>query len=206
MTIARTRTPETGAIYVEAAIIMPVLLLVVFASLFFLLVAARHFSLQMLASDIAKDISLALDPRVGVDPGAFGGCLQRTCPYVQGSSANANDVDELRLNVTSFQSSRLLTNGCWTTCAQSQYLLKTGTGGMQVNLSIYPSLKWFDSTPSTNQITYAAVGDYIGVQVTYPVSAVLGGGIPMFGLVPDINIAGTAITVLERPSSAAVDD
>ena len=58
MSLRLQQHKQTGAVYVEAAIIMPVMLLVTFTCLFFFLLAARQFSVQMLANEIAKDISL----------------------------------------------------------------------------------------------------------------------------------------------------
>ena len=203
MTIARTRTPETGAVYVEAAIIMPVLLLVVFASLFFMLVAARHFSLQMLASEIAKDAGLALDPRAGVNPGSQGSCIQKTCTYRQ------FNADELRVELVNTLRSWKWGGtppGCWKQCAQSQYLLDTTTNGLTLTLTSYPSLQWFDTTSPTSYPPYAAVGDYIGVELQYPLSSIFGGNVPMFGYLGNIRLVGTAITVLERPGSEALED
>lgn len=203
MAIAYTRTPETGAVYVEAAIIMPILLLVVFASLFFMLVAARHFSLQMLASEIAKDAGLSLDPQVGFLPGQQGSCIQKTCSYSQFST------DELRLNLQLLQGRKWGTSsgsGCWKQCAGSQYLLDTSSAGLTLTLTSYPSLQWFDATFTGSQPTYAAIGDYIGVELRYPLSSIFGGNVPMLGYLGNISLVGTAIAALERPGSEAVED
>lgn len=202
MTIARYRAPQTGAIYVEAAIILPVLLLVVFASIFFFLLAARHFSLQMLANEIAKDVSLALDPRTGVEPGIQGSCIQNTCTYT-------DPPFNTKLHLPTFLSQRYGTGtGCCSDCARRQYLLATAPSGsttsgpwLQVSLTAHPTLQWFDPTPGgTTTIDSAAVGDFVQVELRYPAQAILGGGIAMFGATPDISIVGTAIAVLERPS------
>jgi hypothetical protein len=68
-------------------------------------------------------------------------------------------------------------------------------------------MQWFDSVSSvTTSQNWAAIGDYIEVTATYPASAVLGGGIAMFGAIPNIKLTGSAIAVLERPASDAVED
>jgi Flp pilus assembly protein TadG len=195
MRVARYRESQTGAIYVEAAVVLPILLLVTFASAFFFLLAARHFSLQMLANEIARDVSLSLDPRTGVSYGAQASCIQTTCPDPTTTPASKVDVSALKL-------ARYTTpGGCWNTCAGSYYLLATAPANpaLQVNLTVYPAFQWYD-TPTTTTPTVAAVGDYVLVELRYPAQAVLGGGIPFFGAIPTMNIVGTAIAVIERPS------
>jgi hypothetical protein len=196
MTIARHRAPQTGAVYVEAAIILPVLLLVVFASIFFFLLAARHFSLQMLANDIAKDISLSLGPRFGVNTGDRLSC-------VEGNSSFPTTTAPSKLSLATLLSNRYTnTSGCWKVWARETYLLATSpsTSALQVTLTAFPKTQWFDSIPpNTATPTEAAIGDYVEVQLRYPAQAILGGGIAMFGATPNISIVGTAIAVLERP-------
>lgn len=199
MIIAERGARQTGAIYVEAAIIMPVLLLVVFASIFFFLLAARHFSLQMLANDIAKDISLSLDPRTGVYTGTQSGCIQRECTYTPTLTDSKLDLDEL------LKSRYTDSSGCWNVCARQQYLLAT-QNALTVTLTAHPTIQWFDTVNTAATTTQVAVGDYIEVELRYPARAVLGGGIAMFGATPDVEIVGTAISVLERPSSEVVED
>ena len=198
MTIARHRAPQTGAVYVEAAIILPVLLLVVFASIFFFLLAARHFSLQMLANDIAKDISLSLGPRFGVNTGDRLSCGEDKFSFPTTTAPS-------KLSLTTLLSNRYTTNttGCWRIWAREQYLLATppSAAALQVTLTAYPKTQWFDSIPvGTATPTEVAIGDYIEIQLRYPAQAILGGGIAMFGATPNISIVGTAIAVLERPS------
>jgi hypothetical protein len=198
-----------GAIYAEAAVILPVLLLVVFVSIFFFLLAVRQFSLQMLASEIAKDISLALDPRADRATATRRGCIQKTCAYTNPDFLTKFDT---RLSLPTLLNQRYTTTtGCWNLCAQQEYFLATaavgGVPGLQISLTAYPTLQWFDPTPTgTPTISNAAVGDYITVQLTYPARAIWRRGIPMFGAVANINLVGTAITVLERPGSAALED
>jgi len=199
MIIAERGARQTGAIYVEAAIIMPVLLLVVFASIFFFLLAARHFSLQMLANDIAKDISLSLESTV-VSTGAQGGCFQRACTPTPPLTDHKLDLGTLLANRYT------ASNGCWKVCAQQQYLLATTQDALKVTLTAHPTIQWFDTVNIAATPTQVAVGDYIEVELRYPARAVLGGGIAMFGATPDVEIVGTAISVLERPSSEVVED
>jgi hypothetical protein len=203
MRVARYRESQTGAIYVEAAVVLPILLLVTFASAFFFLLAARHFSLQMLANEIARDVSLSLDPRTGVTSGGQTSCIQRTCPA-------ANTTADSKVDVTALEAVRYTnTAGCWNTCARTQYLLATDpTGGkpaLDVNLTVYPAFQWFDA-PAASTPNEAAVGDYVLVELTYPAQAVLGGGIPFLGAIPNMNIVGSAIAVIERPGQRSTND
>lgn len=203
MRVARYRESQTGAIYVEAAVILPILLLVTFASAFFFLLAARHFSLQMLANEIARDISLSLDPRTGVSYGSQHSCIQSTCPTANTTAASKVDVSTMTTNRYDTPT------GCWNQCARTQYLLTTDpTGGkpaLNVNLTVYPAFQWYDAATTTTP-TVAAVGDYVLVELRYPAQAVLGGGIPFFGAIPDIDLVGTAIAVIERPSQRSAND
>lgn len=205
MTIARHRAPQTGAVYVEAAIILPVLLLVVFASIFFFLLAARHFSLQMLANDIAKDISLSLGPRFGVNTGDRTTCGENTVAFPPVTTPASPPPSKLSLPTLLSNRYTTQTNGCWRIWARERYLLATlplpSASALQVTLVAYPKTQWFDSIPDgTATPSEASVGDFIEVQLRYPAQAILGGGIAMFGATPDISIVGTAIAVLERPS------
>ena len=201
MTITHSHAQETGGIYVEAAIILPVLLLVVFASIFFFLVAARHFSLQMLANDIASDISLSLGPRFGVNFGDRASCGKENSSYPPTTSPTPSKLDLTDMLRERYTNS----NGCWNVWAREQYLLATHSSGadpseyLTVSLNAHPTLHWFDE-PSTQTMNSVAIGDFIEVEVRYPAKAILGGGIAMFGATPDISIVGTAIAVLERPS------
>ena len=200
MTIARHRAPQTGAVYVEAAIILPVLLLVVFASIFFFLLAARHFSLQMLANDIAKDISLSLGPRFGVNTGNRTTCGEDNSSFPDPATFR---TPPSKLSLATLLTNRYTnTSGCWKVWARETYLLATppSPSALQVTLTAYPKTQWFDSIPTTTATpTEVAIGDYVEVQLRYPAQAILGGGIAMFGATPNISIVGTAIAVLERP-------
>ncbi|MEN9846612.1 MAG: hypothetical protein RIS36_1759 [Pseudomonadota bacterium] len=203
MTIARHRAPQTGALYVEAAMILPVLLLVVFASIFFFLLAARHFSLQMLANDIAKDISLSLGPRFGVNTGTRTSCGEGTVAFPPVTYPPTPSPSKLSL--TTLLSSRytMNANGCWRVWARENYLLATppSAAALQVTLTAYPKTQWFDSIAANTPLpTEVAIGDYVEIQLRYPAQAILGGGIAMFGATPNISIVGTAIAVLERPT------
>lgn len=201
MRVARYRESQTGAIYVEAAVVLPILLLVTFASAFFFLLAARHFSLQMLANDIARDVSLSLDRRADVVNTGQTSCIQRTCPAASTTAASTIDVSAMKL------ARYTTTSGCWNTCARTQYFIATPPAdpALDVNLTVYPAFQWFDAATTTTA-TVAAVGDYVRVELRYPARAVLGGGIPFLGAIPNINIVGTAIAVIERPSQRSAND
>jgi Flp pilus assembly protein TadG len=201
MRVARYRGSQTGAIYVEAAVVLPILLLVTFASAFFFLLAARHFSLQMLANEIARDVSLSLDPQAGVVNTGQTSCIQRDCAAATTTAAS-------KVNVGALTRDRYTTpTGCWNTCAGSYYRLATAPANpaLQVNLTVYPAFQWFD-TAAVSTPAEAAVGDYVLVELRYPAQAVLGGGIPFFGAIPNINLVGTAIAVIERPSRRSSTD
>jgi hypothetical protein len=162
----------------------------------------------MLANDIAKDVSLALDPRNDAQAGAQRSCVENECKYT-------TPAFDTKLNLTTFIQDRYgSTNSCWNVCARQQYLLATPPSGqsqgqgawLTVTLTPYPKLGWFDTNPGGNQaIDSVAVGDYVEVQLSYPSRAILGGGIAMIGLVPNFTIVGTAIAVLERPGSEALE-
>jgi Flp pilus assembly protein TadG len=172
MRVARYRESQTGAIYVEAAVVLPILLLVTFASAFFFLLAARHFSLQMLANEIARDVSLSLDPRTGVSYGTQASCIQSTCPTANTTAASKVDINAMK--VARYDT----VGGCWNWCANEYYRLATAPAdpALQVNLTVYPAFQWFDA-PITPPPAEAAVGDYVLVELRYPAQAVLGGGI-----------------------------
>lgn len=203
MRVARYRESQTGAIYVEAAVVLPILLLVTFASAFFFLLAARHFSLQMLANEIARDVSLSLDPRAGVSYGTQASCIQSTCPTANTTAASKVDINAMK--VARYDT----VGGCWNRCARTYFLLATAPAvpALDVNLTVYPAFQWYDTPPMTTPPpTVAAVGDYVLVELRYPAQAVLGGGIPFFGAIPDIDLVGTAIAVIERPSRRSIRD
>jgi hypothetical protein len=147
----------------------------------------------MLANDIAKDISLSLQS-TAVSTGAQGGCFQRAC-------TRTTPLTDYKLDLGTLLANRYTaSNGCWKVCAQQQYLLAT-QNALTVTLTAHPTIQWFDTVNTAATTTQVAVGDYIEVELRYPARAVLGGGIAMFGATPDVEIVGTAISVLERPSS-----
>jgi hypothetical protein len=192
---------QAGALYVEAAIIMPVLLLVTFASIFFLLVAARHFSLQMLANEIAKDVSLSLQPVQWVDSYQLSACIPK-CMQSDGQNLRddgyANTVD-----LADYVDSQLSGgSGCWSKCAAEQYLLvppnSNGPYKMSVTVTAHPKMQFFDETLPYNG-NMGAAGDFFEVSVAYPLRAVLGGGIAFFGVIPaSSKIYGNAVGVIDK--------
>lgn len=192
---------QTGALYVEAAIIMPILLLVTFASLFFLLVAARHFSLQMLANDIAKDVSLSLQP---VGPTTLSACIPKcmneNLTWATGVRNEGYDNTVDLVNYAAVQSNSPA--GCWNHCAAYRYLLAAPGRGLPYALSVtitaHPRMQIFDEqVPSSGGV--AAAGDFFEVTVAYPLRAVLSGGIAFFGLIPETSrIYGNAVGVIDK--------
>jgi hypothetical protein len=205
MSVFVTRHNEDGAIYVEAALVMPLLLLVTFVSAFFFMCAARYFSLQMLANEMAKDLSIALHT-----PGNDGLSLtQQTCiasckeeisnyPWSD-QQQGANQT--FNVNLDTYVTYMYTNGGCWNQCAQGRYLLSTiGSGRtsyLAVRAQVYPVANWYDDE-LTNTPNLASPGDYFMVTVSYPLRAVWGGGIAFFGLAPNTQMVGTAVGVLER--------
>ena len=189
---------QAGALYVEAAIIMPVLLLVTFASIFFLLVAARHFSLQMLANEIAKDVSLSLQP---VSYASQSACIPN-CMRSYGSQLRDVGYDNT-VDLADYVDSQLSgESGCWSKCAAEQYLLvppnSTGRYKMSVTVTAHPKMQFFDETLPDNG-NMGAAGDFFEVSVAYPLRAVLGGGIAFFGVIPaNSKIYGNAVGVIDK--------
>jgi hypothetical protein len=203
----RTRiqtTSQVGAVYVEAAIVMPVLILVTFASLFFLLVAARHFSLQMLANEIAKDISLSLQP--AAEAPVPTGVKQLSCipECMRTSNLRTSTSSYLNTrNIDTYAAKQMESTGCWNTCARTLYLLatpqtKSTAPALGVAVTSYPTMQVFDEQLPANQGVVSA-GDFFQVSVSYPLRAVWGGGIAFFGLIPESSrIYGTAVGVVDK--------
>lgn len=182
MSVLLTHHNEEGAIYVEAALVLPLLLLVTFVSAFFFMCAARYFSLQMLANEMAKDLSIALHT-----PGTSGlGFTQRTCiascktdltnyPWADGRGT----LQIFNVDVDAYVNYMYTNGGCWNECAQGRYFLSTVGSNrpftLSVNARVYPVQNWYDSQ-ITNSVNQASPGDYFLVTVSYPLRAVWGGG------------------------------
>lgn len=208
MSVFRTRHNQDGAVYVEAALVLPLLLLVTFVSAFFFMCAARYFSLQMLANEMAKDLSIALHT-----PGTDGlGYPERTCiadckvdmqsggTYEWGDTVSPANLRH-HVDVDDYVTKMYLQGGCWNLCAQRRYFLSTVGGGrtqfLSVTARVYPVQNWYDA-PIVNRVNVASPGDYFLVTVSYPLRAVWGGGIAFFGLAPNTSLVGTAVGVLEK--------
>lgn len=193
--------PQTGALYVEAAIIMPILLLVTFASSFFLLVAARHFSLQMLANEIAKDVSLSLQPvALGNHTACIPRCMAENFAW---ATPLRDDGYDNSADLSDYIPSQIDNpTGCWNSCAADRYLLAAPGRGLPYALSVtvtaYPRMQIFDETPPPIG-GVAAAGDLFEVSVAYPLRAVWGGGIAFFGLIPATSkIYANAVGVIDK--------
>ena len=199
MSLLAKAKQQEGALYVEAAIIMPVLLLVTFASLFFFLVAARHFTLQMLANEIAKDVSLSLQPIPTEDRATA--CIPK-CMQEKGSTLR-NDGYQNTKNLTYYASTQFSSgSGCWNVCARGKYLLATpGTNApyqLSVTVTAHPTMQYYDETLPSNS-SVASAGDFFEVSLAYPLRAVWGGGIAFFGLIPETSsIYGNAVGVIDK--------
>lgn len=202
MSVRTKGTSQVGALYVEAAIVMPILLLVTFASLFFLLVAARHFSLQMLANEIAKDVSLSLQP----PSSRFTTACIPQCMSGRGTFLRADGYAHT-VDLTDYSYAQMSSDenqaGCWRSCARDKYLLATPTSnsdpyGLRVFVTAHPSMQLFDEQLPANG-SVAAAGDFFEVTLTYPLRSVWGGGIAFFGLIPlTSKIYGNAVGVIDK--------
>lgn len=206
MSLFSARHKQDGAIYVEAALIMPILLLVTFAGAFFFLCAARHFSLQMAAHEMAKDLSVALhDPRslTGLndrEKTCIAGCKAELESYPWAAGREA-PVRHFNVDLTAYVNIMYNNGGCWKACAESRYLLSTPGGGrthfLSVRAQVYPVANWYDAD-ITNTPNIASPGDYFMITLSYPLRAVWGGGITFFGMAPNTSLVGTAVGVLEK--------
>lgn len=189
--VSHTRTKQTGAVYVEAAIVMPFLILVTFASAFLFLCAARQVTVQMLANEIAKDLSMALRTT------QFTGISY----CINNCKAGLNNFSQFsELDITTYQNAMYgNTDGCWNSCARNSYLLATsGTYPLEISVTPQHLVNWYDDTPSTTY-NYLSPGDFFTVKLRYPFRAVWGGGIAMFGVVPaNKYLIGTAVGVMEK--------
>jgi hypothetical protein len=199
MSLRLQQHKQAGAVYVEAAIILPVLLLVTFTCLFFFLLAARQFSVQMLANEIAKDISLSLqtnDDNFNASHGVVNSCIKNCRTNCRGGE---NALRHTR-NLTAYVAcNSTYPEACWNTCARDQFLLNTeGDYPMSVTATAYPARQWFDSGSTPTVHTTISAGDLFDVTVSYPFRAVWGGGIAFFGLVPDKNLTGVAVGIVEK--------
>jgi Flp pilus assembly protein TadG len=181
---------QLGAFYVEAAIVMPLLLLVVFVSIFFCTMAVRNFALQMLANDIARDISLAL----GTFPTTANKCIfSGTNPC---AAPTAQNTKPFYLTDADYKTAR---QDCWNSCAGTQYLLAdmVSSGTISITGTTIPSA--FDTSTAPSTSTTVVPGDLIKVKVSYPASRILNGGqIPLFGSVT-ATLQASAVTVMEKP-------
>jgi Flp pilus assembly protein TadG len=206
MALFSIRHNQDGAIFVEAALVLPILLLVTFAGAFFFLCAARFLSLQMAANEMAKDLSVALH-----DPEYNGlNSMEKTC--IAGCKATLPNYpwrDQLgplqRFNVDVGEYVEEMydaANGCWNACAESRYRLITRQYGrssyLTVEAQVFPAASWYDQEITNPNTFVASPGDYFIVTLRYPLRAVWGGGITFFGLAPNTSLVGTAVGVLEK--------
>jgi Flp pilus assembly protein TadG len=198
MSLFAKATQQDGAVYVEAAIILPVLLLVTFASSFFFLVAARHFSLQMLANEIAKDVSLILQPVNSSPPAA---CIP-LCMASQGTTFRSNGFENSK-SVAAYSTTQMSSNGCWNICARDRYMLATpaslATYPLSLTVTVHPTMQYYDETLPANSSTWVSAGDFFEVSIAYPLRSVWGGGIAFFGIVPVSSmIYGNAVGIIDK--------
>ena len=204
MSLRLQQHKQAGAVYVEAAIILPVLLLVTFTCLFFFLLAARQFSIQMLANEIAKDISLSLQAvednwndssRTCMSDCRLNGCRAQTTVL-----RHTKNLDEYVACQSEEQ------NDCWKECARDQFLLNTdGDYPMSVTATAYPAAQWFDETDTPSTDPNISAGDLFEVTVSYPFRAVWGGGIAFFGLVPEKDLTGIAVGIVEKRENSRLE-
>lgn len=195
MSLRLQQHKQTGAVYVEAAIIMPVMLLVTFTCLFFFLLAARQFSVQMLANEIAKDISLSLQASSDNNLGNARTCMNN-CRAACRDGINTMQTRNLDDYV---QCQYENTESCWNKCARDNFLLNTeGEHALSVTATAYPARQWFDSGSTPTAHSTISAGDLFDVTVSYPFRAVWGGGIAFFGLVPEKNLTGIAVGIVEK--------
>jgi Flp pilus assembly protein TadG len=181
MTYSPDSGKETGTIFVEAALVMPLLLLVCFASIYFFMAAARNYAVQMVANDIARAASLSLSQETLKSGGCIAMCRQQTV----GSGIETVDIQQF---LGSY-------NNCFKKCASSQYLLSENF----VSIAVTPIPDFSSLAVAPQQTTnLLSPGDMVRVNVSYPVSAVLGATIPMFGSWAG-NLQGSSVGIIEKP-------
>ena len=175
-TTTRSRL-QSGAYFVEAALVTPLVLLITFAAIFFCTLAAKNFALQTFATDVARDVSLSLQ--------AKGSAWCPSCGTAQGASTN-------QVALSTFSGSY---DSCWKTCANSRYPI-IGANNVTITVSGFPVTNFFDG-----DVTYTgsvAPGDLFNVSVQYSSSNFMGGNVPFLGSF-NFNLQGTAVGVIERP-------
>jgi Flp pilus assembly protein TadG len=180
MTYSPDRGNERGTLFVETALIMPLLLLVCFASIYFFMAAARNYAVQMVANDIARTASLSLSQNTATS----GGCIAM-CRITAAAGVETIDIQ------TFLQTSA----SCFKGCATSQYLLAGNFVDIKVDaIPDFSSL----NAPPTKTTSLLSPGDMIRVNVSYPVSAVMGATITLLGPWSG-NLQGSSVGVIEKP-------
>jgi len=174
---------QRGTIFVEAALVMPLLLLVCFASIYLFIAAARNYAVQMVANDIARTASLSLSQ----DAATSGGCIAMCRKQTVGAGVETVDIIEFLESYSD----------CFKGCASSQYLLAGNY--LSIHVKPIPDLSSLSTqTGQTSVTNQLSPGDMVKVNVSYPVSAVLGATIPMFGSWSG-DLQGSSVGVIEKP-------
>ena len=176
MANVRHHRHQRGAAFVEAAIILPVFLLVTFVTIFLCLMAYRLSSIQMAANDIALSISNSFS-----GGGPFP-CSSGTYP------TNGNIV------LAEHTANCLVT---WRTGIATRYLIPS-TAPMQIFVVGYAHQQSHDGGATISNATTLRAGDSFVLVVKYPKSNILGGKVPLFGFLQG-DLVASAAGFIERP-------
>lgn len=178
MTQVRRKRHQRGAAFVEAAIVMPALLLTTFCTMFLCLLGYRLTCVQMAANDVARSISNAFNG------GAYGGC----------SGGIATNVTNGTIEI------QTLRNNCmtsWRGTIATRYLIPA-SNSMTIEVSGYAHQGSHDGGGTIPDATTLRGGDSFVVVVSFPKTNILGGKVPLHGLLSG-NLVGSAAGFIERP-------
>lgn len=177
----RLNRHQRGAVFVDAAIIMPVFLLVTFVTIFLCLMAYRLSSIQMAANDIAQSISKAF----------YGGGPFYCAP-------GAPTVQQ-RKGTILIQDLRGACEGSWRSGIATKYLIPTDNQ-MPITVVGYAHLPPLDGGQNVQNATTLRAGDSFVVLVKFPKTNILGGKVPLFGLLSG-DLVASAAGFIERPKA-----
>lgn len=176
MSSVRQYRHQRGAAFVEAAIILPVFLLVTFVTIFLCLMAYRLTSIQLAANDIARSI---------------GNSFQGGAPFRCNTGSNAaNGTVEIQTLATNCAA-------IWRAGIATRYLIPA-TDPMPIRVVGYAHQQSHDGGATLPNATTLRAGDSFVLVVNFPKSNILGGRVPLFGFLQG-DLVASAAGFIERP-------
>lgn len=172
----RLNRHQRGAVFVDAAIIMPVFLLVTFVTIFLCLMAYRLTSIQLAANDIALSISYS---------------FQRGGPFKCGTGTNA------AIGTVEIQTLATNCEAIWREGIATRYLIPA-TDPMPIRVVGYAHQQSHDGGATLQNATILRAGDSFVLVVNFPKSNILGGKVPLFGFLQG-DLVASAAGFIERP-------